>query len=103
MHPHAILVREIKSRMSWAEHVALCGRAQMHTGFWWGDLRERDHLGGPRRRWEYNIKVYQEIGWGGGRTELIWLTMGGMADCCEHGNEPSGCIKCREFNYVRKW
>jgi hypothetical protein len=19
----------------------------MHTGFWWGDLRERDHLGHP--------------------------------------------------------
>ena len=29
----------------------------MYTGFWWGNLRERDHLGGNRRRWEDNIKV----------------------------------------------
>jgi hypothetical protein len=27
---------------------------------------------------------------------------GGRANFCEHGNEPSGCIKYREFHYVRK-
>ena len=30
----------------------------MHTGFWWGNLREKDLLGRPRCRWEDNIKVY---------------------------------------------
>jgi hypothetical protein len=23
------------------------GEERLHTGFWWGNLRERDHLGGP--------------------------------------------------------
>jgi hypothetical protein len=23
------------------------GRAEVHTGFWWGNLRERDHLEEP--------------------------------------------------------
>jgi len=28
----------------------------LHTGFWWGNLREGAHLGRPRHRWEDNIK-----------------------------------------------
>jgi len=28
-------------------HVALWGRGKMYTGFWEGDLRERDHLKDP--------------------------------------------------------
>jgi hypothetical protein len=27
-----------------AGHVALVGRGELHTGFWWGDLKEEDHL-----------------------------------------------------------
>jgi hypothetical protein len=23
------------------------GKREVYTGFWWGDLRERDHLGDP--------------------------------------------------------
>jgi hypothetical protein len=23
------------------------GKIEVHTGFWWGDLREDDHLGDP--------------------------------------------------------
>jgi hypothetical protein len=38
-------IRVIKSRrMRWAGHVARMGRGEVHTGFWWGDLRGRDHL-----------------------------------------------------------
>ena len=36
----------------------------MHTGFWWGNLRELDHLKDKRRR-EGNIKMhFQEVRWG---------------------------------------
>jgi hypothetical protein len=39
------IVRVIKSiRMRWAGHVARMGRGEAYTGFWWGNLRERDHL-----------------------------------------------------------
>jgi len=40
------IVRVIKSRrMRWAGHVTRMGREEVHTGFWWGNLRERGHVG----------------------------------------------------------
>jgi hypothetical protein len=37
------IVRVIKSiKMRWAGHVARMGRGEAYTGFWWGNLRERD-------------------------------------------------------------
>ena len=37
----------------------------MSTRFWWGNLRERELLGRPRRRWEDNIKMdLEEVGRG---------------------------------------
>jgi len=42
------MVRVIKSRMRWAGQVArMGGRGEADTGFWLGNLRERDHLGDP--------------------------------------------------------
>ena len=31
-------------RMRWAGHVAWKGSGDVHAGFWWGNLREREHL-----------------------------------------------------------
>jgi hypothetical protein len=40
------IIRVIKSRrMKWAVHVARMGKREVHTGFWWGDVRDGDHLG----------------------------------------------------------
>ena len=59
------IVRVIKNRtMKWAGHV-VWGRGEVYTGIWWGKLRERDHLGDPSVRWEYNIKMnLKEVGRG---------------------------------------
>ena len=39
------IVQVIKSRrLGWAGHVARMGRGEAYTGFWWGNLRERDQL-----------------------------------------------------------
>jgi hypothetical protein len=48
----------------WAGHVALWG--EVYTEFWWGNLRETDHLEDPGVDGEYNIKMdLQEVGCGG--------------------------------------
>jgi hypothetical protein len=43
----------------------------VHTGFWWGNLRERDHLE-DRGVGEDNIKMeLQEVEWGG----MYWIDL----------------------------
>jgi hypothetical protein len=42
------IVRALKSRrISWAGQVARRGTVEVQTGFWWKDLKERDHLEDP--------------------------------------------------------
>jgi hypothetical protein len=41
------IIRMIKSRsIRWEGHVTLTGDREIHTEFWWGNLRERAHLEG---------------------------------------------------------
>jgi len=40
-------IRVIKPRMRWAGYVARMEREEAYTGFWWGNLRERNHLEDP--------------------------------------------------------
>ena len=63
-----------KSEMRWAGHVARMGREEAHTESWWGNLRERDHLGDPGIdgriiiRWIFS-KLYVMVG-------STWLRIG---------------------------
>ena len=74
------------------------GNERRIQGFGGGNLRERDHLGRPRRRWEDKMDL-QEVGCGG----IDWMKLaqdtgyGQVAGTCECGNEPSVSIKCGEF------
>jgi hypothetical protein len=51
-------VQVIKSsKMRWVGMEHTWGRRDVYTGFWWGNLRDRDHSEDTRRRWEDNIKM----------------------------------------------
>jgi len=60
-------IQVIKSRkMRWVRHVrGTCGRGEVHTGFWWGNLRNRDHLDDPGISGRIQMDL-QEVGWGHG-------------------------------------
>jgi hypothetical protein len=56
------IIPVIKSKETKVVYVAGMGVRGVHTGFWWGNPSERDHLG-PGRKRKNNIKVdRKEIG-----------------------------------------
>jgi hypothetical protein len=83
--------------MRWERNVAIWGRGKMYTGFWWGNVKEREFLEDPSidgkviLRWI--CRKWDEGAW----TGLIWLRTEIFGSTCKHGNEPSGSIKCGEY------
>jgi hypothetical protein len=73
------------------------GGREAYTGFWWGNLRERDNfedLGVDGRiilRWIFRK---WDVGHGLDRAGSGW---GQVTGNCECGNEPSDSVKCGEF------
>jgi len=86
------IVRVVKSRrMRWAGHVARMGEGRGVHMFLVGKPEGKRPLGGPRRRWEDNIKMdLREVGGDGD-----WMEMAGTCVC---GDLLSVSIKCREFH-----
>jgi hypothetical protein len=65
-------------------------RGEVSTGFWWGDLRERDHLEDPRVD---NIKMdLQEVGWEHG---LDWYGSG-------EEQVAGSCKQLRKYEILKK-
>jgi hypothetical protein len=67
------IVRVIKSRrMRWAGNLARMGRRDAFIGFWWENLRKRDHWGDPGVigriiiRWffrKWDVGVWTGLSW----------------------------------------
>jgi hypothetical protein len=69
----------------------------VHTGFWWGNLREGERFEDPGLRRKDNIKMdFREVEWG----HVLYRFGSGYGQVegsCECGNEPSSSIKCGKF------
>jgi len=67
------IVRVIESKgMRWERHVARTGEREAYRVFWWGNPKERDHLGDPgvdgsiMLRWifrKWDVGVWTESSW----------------------------------------
>jgi hypothetical protein len=70
------IIRVIKSRrMRWAGHGARMGKREVHTEFWWGDLREGYHLGDPGIDGRIILEwIFKK--WDGVWTGLSWFRTG---------------------------
>jgi hypothetical protein len=71
------IVRVMKPRrMRWTGRVAPMGRGEACAGFWWGNLRERDHWGDPDVEGRIILRFIFRKWDVGARTGSSWLKIG---------------------------
>jgi hypothetical protein len=69
------------------------GAYRGHTGFWCGDLRERDYMKEPGIDGRIILNwIFRKWAW-----TRSGLEKGQVVSCCKCDNEPSVSIKCGEF------
>ena len=71
------------------------GGIEVYTGFWWGNMRERDNLEDPDVDWRIILRC------GGYGLDRAGSGQGQLAGPCECGNKPLGSIKCGEFDQLQ--
>ena len=70
------MIESIKIR--WAGHAARMERREVHRNFWWGNLREGDHLENPGLDGRMILKLIFEK-WDG---VMDWIGMAQESDRC---------------------
>jgi hypothetical protein len=66
---------------------------KVHTGFWWGNVRERDHLEEPYVDGRVILSwIFKK--WDGG---MDWIDLAPDRDTFHCGNELLGSITCGGF------
>jgi hypothetical protein len=70
----------------------MCG-GEVQIGFWWGNLKERDHFEDPIVDGRWIFRKLDVVVWIGSS----WLRIGTGGGTCECNNKPSGSIQCGEF------
>jgi hypothetical protein len=69
------------------------GRGEVHTGLYWGNLMEGDHLEDPGKDGRIILKWIFERLDGGHGLDQSGSGYGQVASSCEYGDAPSGSIK----------
>jgi len=83
--------------MRWIGNVILWETGEVYTGFWWGDLREGNHLGDQGVDGIIVLKCVFKKWDGEAWTGLIGLRIGQVTGACDCDNEPFGVMKYGEF------